>query len=62
MVGETVLLPIYIRRCPLLSAILSHLFPASGHLKICGQQAFVSLPETDGSRSTPDQGNVQDIP
>jgi len=58
----TVLFPICISRCPLLSAILSHLFPSGGHLKICGNQAFVSVQETDGSPSTADQGNVQDIP
>jgi len=47
--GGTILFPVCISRCPLLSAVFSHLFLSGGHLKICNHQAFISVQETDGS-------------
>lgn len=45
-IGRAALVPVYVPSCPLVSSILSWLYPTCDHLSICGYQDFCSVLET----------------
>jgi hypothetical protein len=48
--------------CPVLSTIVSQLFPPHNHLQTCGHQEFASVLQTDNNSLAPDMSSMQDVP